>query len=461
VTAAASAGLTSHERRLASHRGTTGGFGEALAQACGAVRRDRTTGDERTDALVSVAAGVGSPLLVGYVLWVLGRARDLGLPTLVFVARDGQVLARVARILAGRLDQRVDVRYVHASRRTTNLAATTDVGPEDLEWMLRHATGRPLASVLERVDLTVADAAGALGVDAARATVSGDLRDRLAAALRGDLRAAVLERAAARRPLALDYLQGAGYLGAGPAGIVDLGGYGSQVRALHALRGLAGLGVPKIFLMGLEAHRDPPTRAAALGSSWLADTECWLFDGLRGGGRRPRGLVTFAQMCCAADHGTTVAYERARDEVRPVIEPPRDERVRAWGIEVVHATVAGVAARAPVDGPVPDDGLRDAVVDVVAGLWRSPSRAEAGAWGSFPFEDGAFSSRVTRPLAAPYTLGGIVAGTARRTFPDLSWTHWHEAAVARSPGHVRIPLALLEGAYRVLRAGRRVGGKRG
>lgn len=442
---------SAHEQRLALHGEATGGLSQVLAAASSRVRAERSTGDARHDALVEVAAGVAAPLLVGYVLWVLDRARADGLASLHFLARDGQVLARVARVLAARLGRDLDVRYLHASRRANNLAATVDIGPEDLEWMLRHATGQPVEAVLQRVDLEVGD----LGGVGPGTVVTPQLHGDLARSLGGDLREAVLHRARLRRPLVGDYLRQEAFFDERPAGIVDLGGYGSQVRALHALRRQAGLSAPRAYLMGLEAHRDPAMRSAVLASAWLADTECWLFDDLRGGvSTRVRGLVTFAQTACAADHGTTVDYALDGDRVRPVLDPAVDDELRLWGVGVVQDTVVAVAEAVDLDVVRRESGadLRAAVAEVVSCLWRDPAPAAAAAWGSFPFEDGGFATKGRRPLARPYSLRQVTVGALRRTFPDLSWTHWHEAAVAQSPAHVQATVRLLTRAYRWQRA---------
>lgn len=106
--------MTPHERRLTSHSSQSAGLSDALAGAARLVRLERTARDEQRDALVRVASAVAAPLLVGYMLWVLARARDHGVGSLWVPSDDTQVLLHVGRALAGRLGMDLPIAHVPA-----------------------------------------------------------------------------------------------------------------------------------------------------------------------------------------------------------------------------------------------------------------------------------------------------------------------------------------------------------
>ena len=100
---------------------------------------------------VAIASSVVAPLLVGFVSWVLQDAKAQGLERLYFVARDGQVLHKIAQALKPELE----VRYLYGSRQAWYIPSAFSVSRAELEFVLmtgqssapRHnlKTGQPHA----------------------------------------------------------------------------------------------------------------------------------------------------------------------------------------------------------------------------------------------------------------------------------------------------------------------------
>lgn len=440
---------TRFERRLSESSHGTGALSASLSGAARSARLEvpAPTPHERT--LRDVAAGVAAPALVGFVLWLLQRASDEGRQRLYFLSRDGQILLKVAEALAPALDLDLELRYLRVSRQTTNLAATFEIVPEQIDWVFRDAPELTIGELLERFDLRWDEAEPFLTDDVAAVGPSGPaqacsiaLRQLL---LEGPepLRELLRERASTRRQVVSTYLEQEGFGDGVPFGIVDFGGVGSQIRSIFDLARDLGAPEPTAYLVGLDDPRDAGLHVENESPPWLGATRTWLYDHRRNlGWRRQRGFGTLFQVFCACDHGTVVGYEPKADEIAAVLSCEQDPALLSWGLPVMQGSIEAVAGSMLLTDDLVDRGadLREVVIDLIDDLWRHPSRAEAQSWGAFPIEGaGAVGERAV-PLAHPYTIPEIVGGVAHGLFPDLGWRHWFEASVVRSRAWVRVPL---------------------
>jgi FMN phosphatase YigB (HAD superfamily) len=448
--------LNRYERLLAGSMWSTAGSGAAFSGASrlARLRTHARNGSER--AIVDVAAGVAGPALVAYVLWILRRSQDCGVRRLAFVARDGQVLHDIATILIRRLRLPLSSTYLYASRQSTNLAATFDADHEELSWVFRDREYLTPRQLLERFDISWEEAAESLtplGLAADQPGMTPEAADALADLLqRGSLRRLLLAKAAVRRSTVVDYLQQEGLLSQRCA-VVDFGGVGSQVRALHRLIVTAGGPPPRMFLMSMDDPAEAGVQAGGGVQDWLADTECYLFDNRRGRGIvRPRGLVTVLQMFSAADHGTVTGYAREHGRVVPVLAHGTDKPLLAWGLPVLRDTIRCFTEHVVLAPDLVDPwtDLREPVTEVIREFWTNPTGDEARAWGTFPFEGAQAGGSTARPVAGRYTWRSVGAGLLQRSFPDLGWQHWYQGSRQLSPLSLRVPLRSAEVLYRSL-----------
>ena len=445
--------LNKYEELLSNAAPATGGLAASLAGASRLARLEMEPRNQREAAICDVAAGVAAPALVGYVLWILKRARELSLRRLVFLARDGQVLCEMARRLAEKLGFQIDVRYLYVSRRSTNLAATFEADEEEVGWVFRDISELTAAEFLERFDLQWSDVSEILG------TAEGQSEPRLASQIsepfrdglsQGPIRDLVLDRAAARRKVVLDYFEQEGLLDDVPQAIIDFGGVGSQVRAIHALVAQATGRPPHIFMIGLDKPEDAGLSRPELEPDWTFQTETYLYDHRRNRGiKRSRGFGTCVQMFCAADHGTVTGYSYNEGSVVPELDGQIDETMIGWGIELFRSTVYSFVDNLTLDDDLVDPyaDIRGLTCEVINEFWTAPHRDEAAAWGNFPFEGAQAVSSVRRPLAYRYTIRSIGQEIASGRFPNLGWQHWYEGSLALSSPAIRILLKQAEKAY--------------
>lgn len=448
--------LTRFEALFSEHAWETGGLGAAFAGASRLARLDTPASSRHLAAIRDVSAGVAAPMLVAYVLWLLQRAQAHSLDRMYFIARDGQVMAEVASILVRRLDLDIEVAYLYANRASVNLAAMDELGEEDLAWVerdlpeltpggvLRHLgiEGDRATTILKRLGVAPEGSAGSA---AARRTFEAVTQDP-------ELGALVLERAAERRELAVSYLEQERLLDGSSCGLVDFGGVGSQLRALHLLVTGGGGKAPRMFLVGLDRLEDAGLRPIAGSRAWLEDTECWLYDHRRRRGiKRRRGFGTCVQLFCSADHGTLTGYVRVGDRVEPRLAVERDDGLVDWGLPTMRAAITSFAGHLAVDADLVElhADLREPVTSAIDLLWTEPSIEEAAAFGAVPFEGAQVDSGSQRPrLAQPYAPAVVVRGLLDRSFPDLGWRHWHEGSLRLSSSPVRAQVRGMELAYR-------------
>ncbi|GJQ59805.1 MAG: hypothetical protein D8M57_11420 [Candidatus Scalindua sp. AMX11] len=80
------------------------------------------------DQISVLGAYVGGPALFAYVHWVMKQASSNGIKRLYFLARDGQILIRIAELVRNRYNFDLDLRYLYASRHSWLLPSILDYG---------------------------------------------------------------------------------------------------------------------------------------------------------------------------------------------------------------------------------------------------------------------------------------------------------------------------------------------
>lgn len=399
--------LNRYERLLVD----VSGLGAALAGASRLTRLGVPAATPHDAVIRDVTASVAAPLLVAYVLWALARARRLGLTSLYFLSRDGQVLDEIARRLDARLRTGVQLRYLYASRQAWNLASFAVPGNADPSWVLTHTRGAALPELLQRLGLAPAELGQVLErVDPRRPLADEDRAELLAALGRPPLSDLVSLRAWERRRLLERYLRQEGVLDDRPCALVDLVARGSQHRTAALLARAAGAVEPTGLYLGRQRHE-------ARSPQDLGQVETYLFDEVRGIGApeiQQQQPLLFA--FCAADHGSLLAYEPSGPRVLPVLTEDRNGPALRWGLPMLRRTLACFVDALVLD---PDDlepgpDVRAATVAAVQRLWRDPSSQEAAAWGAFPVEFGSGDAAHWSVLGRPYRWAELLAGARRR-----------------------------------------------
>ena len=400
--------------------------------------------------LVEVTAGVAGPLLSGYVLWCLQRARDAGCRRVRFVARDGEVLLRLAeRITAAQGEQGWDLAYLHGSRRAWLLPSLTDPDVERVADAAGPGQVVSARTLLGWLGLPPEDVAGALAAaglpEGAWDVPMGREQRRTVIDLLADPDVAPRVRAAADAALvdAGSHLRSQGLLDGEPFVMVDMEGHGTIGALLTAV--LARLGSPPPVLecyAALTKPRPAPERNL-LG---------YLYDDAAGTGVRERsGEVYVAmEMFGAGSHGTVLGYRSTGGPdgtVAPVLASPGNDRVLAWGLEAYRSLLDSYAEALGTTLATAEDGEAVAAEDVgsttwavLREFWEHPTASEIAAWGTFP------SPSDDRPhtIGDGFTTRQVIAALRRGEVSMRPSGTWPAAVRARAPRHLRAVQHLVE-----------------
>lgn len=458
-----------YECALEAHRYDTDGRAAILA---GASRLARTSMNARSpldQAMIDVAAGVVSPLLTSFVLWLFRQAEERGLKRLYFLSRDAEILLQIARQLAPKLKSKVELRYLYASRLAWNSAVSSPEKNPHVWYSVvyQSAIGFTNAELLGRVGLDPED------MD--RITSSSkewnSTKDRTI--LRTTLQSLEAEGVLARlaesnKQLVLDYLRQEGLFDDTPHAVVDVGWRGTQHDVLIELQREQQVSPAFGLFFGLDLSDSP----------WGSLRSGFYFDARRIAPEQrpeeeaaaalyqpprvpealqeaaPRDLYPLFEMFCAGREGSLLTYRRDGAQVLPVTDERRPLEVQAWNIDRLFETVASFVTHLELDErSFLDVDVRPALASVVDLLWTRPTRLEAEAWGRFPWELGLGSSRCTCDFAPPYDHRFISKKFGGN--PTLA-TQWPAASLARSNPVMVAYKTLRDGsAYPVFSASRR------
>lgn len=415
--------LNRYEMRLGTFARATNGWASVHAGSSRLARMEVTAPAGR-EAIRDVAAGVAAPVMSSYASWVLRDARQRGINRLYFVARDGHVLLELARQLAPSLHPGAELRYLYGSRQAWHLPGVFTLGEAELDWLFCPTDFLSIANVCARVSVDPAKISEPL---ATAGFSPADWERNLSSAERARLRLAlqlpaaaekIVARAAAARGTLLEYLAQEGLLTSGRCALVDVGWHGRAQDSLAKVIRAAGFAAPDGYYFGLNS---------ASGLTGLGERHAWLFDRRIGRGlnRTFPGIEPLVETFCTATHGPTLEYFIRGARVEPVLGAA-PAALEDWGWATLHETLAAYGrylAAAP-HRDTDEEAVRDMSAEMLKLFWQAPTRAEAQAWGSFPYEDEQASS-ASRPLAHALPWGQAQEIILRgRTGPHrASW--WH------------------------------------
>jgi FMN phosphatase YigB (HAD superfamily) len=374
---------TRYERLLYARRSSAPRL--LRAAAAGAARAARlgvSHTDRHLQTIAETSADVAGPMLTGFTLWVLMAARARGLKRLYFLARDGQILLRIAERLNAWLGWGMELRYLYASRQSLFLPSITALDGSTLDWLTEKADKVSLRAILSRIELVPEAEADLLtqagfGPGTWDQKLGPDGARRLGRLLQDPgFIGRVLAVAEAHRAILLDYLAGEGVADGTPFGLVDIGWKGRLQLCLGRVLASRPGGNPTPltgFYWGLNRRPDP-----AIAGELFTYIDTKLPDSAL--------LETFVK----ADHGSVRRFRRnAEGRAEPELLEEQDHEALDWGIAVQQRGIIDfvdfmLAVLKPSDA-TPDilvAYLRERSLAIFDRYAQFPSPAEAAAYGS-------------------------------------------------------------------------------
>jgi hypothetical protein len=417
---------TVFERALGSGRWTSP---LAASSAHGAARAARLLGsapDIRSQAIRAVGANVAAPLLCAFVAWVLLSAARAGTRRLLFLARDGQILHRLACKLAPALGLEVDCRYVYGSRQALYLPSVAAVGDDSWTWLSSGMAGRTVSQVLDRFGIAGDRAAAVCGAEFRLAQI---LDDPAAGRLRARLETApisreILDIAAARRePARRYYLNEIGR--DGPVAIVDVGWKGRLQLCLDAI--LAGSAAGE--RSRLNGYYFSLLKSAAVRSSGRASMFIPYADVAN---------PVLVEVFTMADHGSLTEIRAAENDIgaEPVLAV--DETAVNWGVREQQAAVSDFldcflagAELGRFDLAKALTDLRDPALKNFTRFVRAPTLEQARTFGELEHSDDQGHHQASAIAGRISRLDAITLGLLGSKRSGRRISYWPQASLRR------------------------------
>jgi FMN phosphatase YigB (HAD superfamily) len=409
-----------------------------IASAIGGSARRARLDNEVEDGLQvlrDVATAVAGPLLFGYVYWLLVKAQESGIRRLYFLSRDGQILERVARVIATSFDFNVELRYLFASRRAWFLASTAFCSAEARVAAVTSDGTVVLNDLLGRLEIhpdRARDALEAAGFPEAQ--WSKAIASERVAQLRRVLgsfpvRDLIAARAVAEHRLCVEYLRSEGVLDGSQSAIVDVGWKGRLQTALARILRGEGAPDPVGFYLALRERPLPSQMGSAF--TYLDQQAAFSLN------------PTLTEAFCAADHGTVLGYRRSESDAVAAHLAAPDGALRDWGVEFFQECVVDFAKKMTdamhTLGEPPElvnAVLRRSAVRAVRRFVDQPTRNEADVFGSFP-HDASQLHTCASELAPTVPANVLLRSLVRPTVLDAH-THWQQASIVRSARFDRV-----------------------
>ena len=430
--------FTAHEEHLLSlHRACTPEHSRVVA-----VSRLARLRDAPRDDLLQVralAASVAAPALTAFTAWAMADCSRRGGERLYFLAREGEVLQRLAKELRP-VAGGPEPRYLLGSLAAWTAPLLSVLSREDLDWLARSGPQPGPTRLLARLSLTPEELLRASGRSMPRLLSENPLAgadlDLLWELLDSPgARLLLADKAGHARELLLAYLAQEGALERSRLCVADMGWTLFTQRALREV--LKGSGVEvEGWYFGLASRR--------LGRMEAGAHHAWFME--RAAQARPgtlesvlfRATALMERAFSRPGHGRVLGYERAGGGIKPVLGPEpaggeftqeiqetalafaRGLAESGWGEEIVQALME--TAR---------ESLRHFLLEPDNGLARAVAALPGPAGPPGPFE-----RPLLRRLTVPDVFRAWLWGLGYRVAPGKP-PLWIEGSVALSPAWLR------------------------
>lgn len=309
--------LNRYERRYLTH-GLDGDLVAGVSRATRLSARG-ATGDAASPfpAIDVTFSSVIAPMLVAFVEHVLEECERRGIGRVFFMARDGQLLYRVATKLIHARSLPVEAKYIYGSRHALHLPGFTEVD-RAATWLLEDTPILTLVDIARRGEIpldVLARACAHLGITDTAANIPRRRRADLRQALRDPVVSRALhEASAARWDLAYQYYQQAGITPGSTVALVDVGWTGRMQGSLRSMFDKGGELPVRLIGLYLGLSSKPRVGDSDELQGFLHDPEviqeaCFL---------DPYRAVLEASLM--ADHGKTIGFRKEHDVVVPVLD---------------------------------------------------------------------------------------------------------------------------------------------
>ncbi len=392
---------------LGKGRFTNGFETQNLSAACQNVGHD-----EEISPVGILGAYVGGPVLFAYVHWLLHQAASKQIKTLCFLARDGQILMRLAELIQARCDLDIELKYVYASRHAWLLPSVEDYGRiseeskffvfskkltlEKLIYRFKLENSDPawLAAKVQQSELRPDEPITLLNFKKAKKFFQDD-----------EIIDQVREIGTREFNTFSGYLQQEGLFDATAYGLVDVGWRGSLPRALRKTLQKNGVDAAGFTVFYFDLRGSAPDNQdqytaflKAVGNQYSA---------IRG------EVETVMEILTAATHESTYGYEEVDGRFEPVFIKEDMNLVKEWGLEAMQNVMLDFAHNMlanPCFEEIPTGQVYEACIQNFYDFLAKPSQEIVEKLIEFPYTVQQIKTKdeAYETICAPYSMRDFV-----------------------------------------------------
>jgi predicted HAD superfamily hydrolase len=444
VTPFLQAHLNRYEQQISDNEKLPLRFRSLLAGVSRLCRLNCLENDPHRQTIWNTAANVIAPLIFGFVHWVLTEAKRKGIQRLYFMAKDGQILLKTAQVICRKWDYNIDCRYLYGSKQAFHFPSILELKETELNWIFYNTEFFSVRIICKRVNLQpeqIADTLLSYGFSAEKWDQNLTHQEELslkAIFQEPAIAKVIISMAETQREKALGYFRQEGIGDGVHFATVDIGWSGKSQRSLSRLlaagdlypsEGLSG------FFFGL------------MGRTQAFPTDCLMPYFLEHDNTIERRFLCDPQILklfLAADHGSTVRYEKQNDQYTPVLCSEKNESGVTWGVLTQQQAVIEFTEQL-TDSLKPDECKVEHFQQITENLLQTfiyrPSKEEAEAFGAQSFSQHQLESKFY-DLAPAYTLiDGIKMLFGQKHVHSFAWL---PASIHRSAPLARVSLRYIK-----------------
>ena len=279
--------------------------------------------------LASLVSNVIAPILTAFVAWVLLDAKKKNIQRLYFVARNGQIFFKVAKILEKHTET-PDCRYIYGSRQAWLLPSVFSCDDENIEWVIIEGLSKSPADILRRLNIEPSNIKNILEehgfkTDNLEAQLTNEGVHRFRQLLREPaLSKIILTEAADARQILLRYFEQEGFDDDVKCALVDIGWTLKCQSALQRIFNGSGRKVDMDGYYFGVGKTHIALSSAGRCSAFISQPRCsldskfkcnWLF--------RASGIILMEHLFTLADHASTIGYKLHGGKAEPIFKGSR------------------------------------------------------------------------------------------------------------------------------------------
>lgn len=336
--------------------------------------------------LREIGANVAGPVFLLFVYWLLIEAKKDNVKTLYFLARDGQILMRVAAIVAKQLGFSIEMKYLYVSRQSLLAPSFIDFTAAEIDWILHKDPVLTITLVGKRLSVDFDDFVALIqNAGFPRIKPDADITPELKMQLRKillndkDVRLFLDRNFVELRKRVLGYFRQQGLCTQSNWAVVDSGWNGRLQNSIQVILQDAGcLYETRGYYFGLfDQHGLHGLKKGFLFSPMNLAYIKWC-----------RPFTFIFEMMSSAPHGTTLGYEKTdKGECKPVLDSSGNGRM-AVEIAALRAGVFDYVNALEYDHLNYNEALfRQKSFGLLKKFYLNPSRLDAEAFGAMTYSN--------------------------------------------------------------------------